>query len=188
MMKQASRLHAKLFVQRLRNRTSYDLTSNEYQEKQVICQTDGRQGIGVVCSHVVTQPVDCGPAPEPHGRSALAWQRVPAHGVAGKVVSPGILTPIKAAEVSLTLISEPSALQRTYRAFTNDTGFFRIDSIPPGSYLMRVRRIGYRQARDTVRTTIDSGLAAAGVLTLDHAMLDDCGLMLQEVRVPWWKR
>jgi hypothetical protein len=43
-------------------------------------------------------------------------------------------------------------------------------------------------AQDTVLVVQDSGLVATGILVVDYVTLDECGLMSQQVRVPWWKR
>ena len=43
-------------------------------------------------------------------------------------------------------------------------------------------------AQDTVLVVQDSGLVATGSLVVSNMTLDECGLMYQEVRVPWWKR
>jgi hypothetical protein len=68
------------------------------------------------------------------------------------------------------------------------SGRFRIDSIPPSRYLMVVRGLGYLAVRDTVLVTQDSGIVATGILAPYNTTNDECGLMYQEVRVPWWKR
>jgi len=123
------------------------------------------------------------------GQSALGWERDRINGVSGKVVAPGTLAPIHGATVTLTVLTNPpDSRERTYRAITDDTGEFRIDSAPPGRYLMRVRRLGYRQAHDTIQTMPDSGVKATGLLARDIVRFDECGIMYQEVRVPWWKR
>ncbi len=123
------------------------------------------------------------------GQSAIGWERDQVNGVSGKVLAPGTLVPLQTATVTLTLLANPpESPERTYRAITDDAGQFRIDSAPPGRYLMRVRRLGYRQAHDTIQTMPDSGVKATGVLARDFVRLDECGLMYQEVRVPWWKR
>ncbi len=53
---------------------------------------------------------------------------------------------------------------------------------------MSVRRLGYLAAGDTVLVTQDSGIVATGSLVSYNITLDECGMMYQEVRVPWWKR
>ena len=110
-------------------------------------------------------------------------------GVSGKVVAPGTLAPIYAVAVTLFVLTDLHGnLGKSYQAYTDTTGHFRIDSLPPGRYLMRVKRIGYRPAQDTVQTVTDSGAVTTGVLATDNQILDECGLTFQTVRVPWWER
>jgi hypothetical protein len=129
----------------------------------------------VACTHLVKRPLDCATPQKPLGQSAIGWERDRVSGVSGKVVAPGTLVPIQGATVTLTVITDSSEQQgTTYRATTDDTGQFRIDSAPPGQYLIRVRRLGYRQAHDTVRTMPDSGAIATGVLAREVVRIDEC--------------
>jgi hypothetical protein len=100
------------------------------------------------------------------------------------VVAPGSLEAIPGAVITLAPLPTGKALQQ----YSDASGSFRIDSIRPSRYLMSVRLIGHMPARDTVLVTQDSGLVATGTLVVDKITLDECGLMYQEVRVPWWKR
>jgi len=142
------------------------------------------------CTHMVKRPLDCAPAPAPAGRSVLGWQRIAgAQTVMGKVASPGSLAAIPGVRVSLTLLPIPiQGRPKTMQGFADALGAFRIDSIAPARYLMAVRGIGYHPAQDTVLVTRDSGIVATGILVPDNLTLDHCGMMYQEVRVPWWKR
>jgi hypothetical protein len=54
-------------------------------------------------------------------------------------------------------------------------------------YLMRVRRVGYLSASDTLELRPDSGIVATVVLAEHHLTLDECSLTYTERRVPWWK-
>jgi hypothetical protein len=139
---------------------------------------------------MVNRPIECAPAPAPVGQSVLGWERIPgAYRVTGKVTNPGSLTAIPGARVSLTLLPIPGkGRPKTVQGLADASGSFRIDSIAPARYLMVVREIGYRPAQDTVRVARDSGIVATGILVPDNMILDECGMMYQEVRVPWWKR
>jgi hypothetical protein len=150
-------------------------------------------GIAVLlagCTHMVKRPLECAPPPAPIGQSVLGWQRVAGtQQVTGKVASPGSLTAIPGVRVSLTLLPIPTqGRAKTVQGLTDASGAFRIDSIATARYLMAVRGIGYHPAQDTVLVTRDSGIVATGILVPDNMTLDECGMMYQEVRVPWWKR
>ena len=137
------------------------------------------------CTHVVRRPLECAPPPAPIGKSAIAWQRVgDTKSVSGKVVAPGSLEPIQGATITLSPLPNGKALQQVSDA----SGSFQIDSIRPSRYLMSVRRLGYLAARDTVLVVEDSGLVATGSLVTHNMTLDECGLLYQKVRVPWWIR
>jgi hypothetical protein len=137
------------------------------------------------CTHIVNRPLECAPPPAPIGHSAIAWQRVGGtRSLAGKVLAPGSLNPIQGATVTLAPILAGQALQ----LYSDATGAFYIDSIRPSRFLMSVRRLGYLQARDTVLVVQDSGLVATASLVIHNMTLDECGLMYQKVRVPWWIR
>jgi Carboxypeptidase regulatory-like domain len=141
------------------------------------------------CTHLVKRPSDCSPPPKAIGQSAIDWQRTAAPGVKGKILAPGTLDPIQAATVTLTQVStSPQVASRTFLGISDANGEFRIDSTSPARYLMRVRRIGYRQAHDTVQINADSGVIATALLVPESIMFDECSLTYQEVRVPWWKR
>lgn len=137
------------------------------------------------CTHVVKRPLECAPPPAPIGKSAIAWQRVGAKkSVSGKVLAPGSLEPIQGATITLTPLPHGKAL----RQVSDVSGSFQIDSIRPSRYLLSIRRLGYLAARDTVLVVEDSGLVATGNLVTHNMTLDECGLLYQKVRVPWWIR
>jgi hypothetical protein len=144
----------------------------------------------VACTHIVKRPSQCASPPEPPGHSAVGWQRVAGIArVSGKVLAPGSFVPIHAATVNLTLLQiTAQGASRSLQAVTDVAGEFQIDSTPPGHYLMRIRRLGYQPAHDTIRVTLDSAVVVTGLLVPDNMILDDCSLTYQEVRVPWWKR
>jgi hypothetical protein len=142
--------------------------------------------LGLGCTHVIRVPTECGPGPEPIGRSAIGWERVPgASTVSGKVVSPS-LSPIAGATVDLTPLSTASS--RSAQAASNAQGEFAFESTPTGRYVLRARRLGYSQVRDTVQLRADSGAVATVILVQHNMILDECGLTYIEKRVPWWQR
>jgi hypothetical protein len=138
------------------------------------------------CTHVVRVPIDCGPAPEPIGRSAIGWERVAgASRVSGKVLSPS-LAPL--AGTTVDLVSLPPSPSRSSQSATNTQGEFAFESTLAGRYVLRARRLGYSQVRDTIQLRPDSGAVATILLVQDKISLDDCGLTYTEKRVPWWHR
>lgn len=137
------------------------------------------------CTHVIRVPTECGPGPEPIGRSAIGWERVPgASRISGKVVSPS-LSPIAGATVDLTSLGSPSRIAHTP---SNMHGEFAFESTLTGRYVLRARRLGYAQVRDTIQLRADSGAVATVILVQHKMVLDECGLTYTEKRVPWWQR
>jgi Carboxypeptidase regulatory-like domain len=123
------------------------------------------------------------------GHSVIGWQRVSgATGVSGQVVAPGSLTPIQAVQVSFSLLPILQGQSGTVQGITDIAGRFHIESISPARYLMVARRLGYRAAHDTVVIARDSGMVSTVILVPDNMTIDECGMMYQEVRVPWWER
>ncbi len=105
------------------------------------------------------------------------------------MVTPGGLSPIPGVTVTLApLAILGRAPSKTVQVFADESGKFRIDSIAPARYLMSVRRLGFVAAQDTILVARDSGIVAAGILVSHNMIIDECGMMYQEVRVPWWKR
>ena len=138
------------------------------------------------CTHVIRVPTKCGPGPQPIGRSAIGWERVQgASRVSGKVVSAS-LSPIAGATVDLTSLSTVSP--RSAHAASNIQGEFAFESTPTGRYVLRARRLGYSQVRDTIQLRADSGAVATVILVQHRMILDDCDLTYTEKRVPWWQR
>ena len=62
--------------------------------------------------------------------------------------------PIDVAQATVTL----SALRRQAR--TNERGVFRIDGLSPGTYVLRVIRIGYDARSDTLTVVAGAGVSA----------------------------
>jgi hypothetical protein len=141
--------------------------------------------LALACTHVIRVPTECGPGPEPIGRSAIGWERFQgASRVSGRVVSPS-LSPIAGATVDLTSLASPS---RIAQAASNTQGEFAFESTPTGRYVLRARRLGYAQVRDTIQLRADSGAVATVVLVQHKLILDECGLTYTEKRVPWWQQ
>ena len=137
------------------------------------------------CTHVIRVPTECGPGPEPIGRSAIGWERVQgASRVSGKVVSAS-LSPIAGATIDLTPLSIASS--RSAQAASNGQGEFAFESTPTGHYVLRARRLGYSQVRDTIQLRADSGAVATIILVQHKMILDECSLTYTEKRVPWWQ-
>lgn len=151
----------------------------------ILAIASGALALVAGCTHVVNRPLGCAPPPAPTGKSAIAWQRVGGtRSLTGKVVAPGSLAPIQGVTVTLAPVPTGNAL----RQYTDASGTFRIDSIGPSRYLMSVRRLGYIPAQDTVLVAQDSGLVVTGSLVPSDMIIDECGMMSQKVRMPWWKR
>ena len=138
------------------------------------------------CTHVIRVPTECGPGPQPIGRSAIGWERVQgASRVSGKVVSPS-LSPI--AGTTVDLMPDSSSSSRTGQAVSNAQGEFAFESTRSGRYVLRARRLGYSQVRDSIELRADSGVVATIILVQHRMILDECGLTYTEKRVPWWIR
>jgi hypothetical protein len=140
----------------------------------------------LACTHVIKVPLECGPGPQPIGRSAIGWERIPGKGhLSGRVASPS-LSPIEGARIDLSGLSLPPPRERI--TSSNAVGEFSFDSTQPDRYLLRVRRLGYSGVADTLRLTPDSGVVATVLLVQHKLILDDCDLAYTEKRVPWWRR
>jgi hypothetical protein len=154
--------------------------------KQCLTWRAGVAFLALGCTHVIRVPSECGPGPQPIGRSAIGWERIAgASRVSGRVASPS-LSPLHGATIGLARLSVSPLRERV--TTSNALGEFYFDSLPSDLYLLRVRRLGYALAADTLRLTTDSGIVAT-VLLVQHKMIfDECGLTYTERRVPWWKR
>jgi hypothetical protein len=142
------------------------------------------------CTHFVNRPSDCAPTPPLAGKPAVGWERVAGlQRVSGRVVAPGSPLPLGGASVSLTRLPvSEQGNSAVIERVTDNSGAFIIESISPASYLIRVRRLGYTQVRDTIEVKPDSALAVIALLVRNNLILDECSLTYQKVRVPWWKR
>ena len=140
---------------------------------------------GVACTHVIRVPTECGPGPQPIGRSAIGWERVKGTArVSGKVVSPS-LSPIAGATIDLASLLDSSS---RFPQASSAQGDFAFESTPSGLYVLRARRLGYSQVRDTIQLRADSGVVATVILAQHKITFDECSLTTTEKRVPRWRR
>jgi hypothetical protein len=154
--------------------------------KQFLTWHVGAAFLALGCTHVIRVPSECGPSPQPTGRSAIGWERIAGPSrVSGSVASPS-LSPLEAATIGLARLSVSPL--REWLTTSNALGQFSFDSIPPDRYLLRVRRLGYALAADTLKLTADSGIVATVLLVQHKVIFDECGLTYTERRVPWWQR
>ncbi len=148
-------------------------------------------GLSTACTHVVMRPTSC---PEDvrneRGSSSLAWERgagpVPVSGSVFRVIP---YEPLRAALVDLSSIGSDGVVgSRRLAMHTDSLGQFAFDSVAEGRYLLRVRRIGFGPAADTIDVKAEAGIVGRAVLAMDVVMLDGCGYGMIETRVPWWVR
>lgn len=86
------------------------------------------------------------------------------------------------ADARVSLAHTPPAL-----ATTDAQGFFAIDSVPPGRYVLQVLAIGYDRWRDMVTVVTDERPPFDVLLTV-NALDGPCsGFSDVYVKKPWWK-
>lgn len=120
----------------------------------------------VSCRHAVRQP----PCYNSDVRSGIAWglgERV----LQGRVIDFATGAPLADASVRL----EPGSRY----AITDSAGIFRMTRVAQGSYLVRVRRIGFEEARASV-TYGEEGLTMLAVLTRPPVGLRGCSPVPRE--------
>jgi hypothetical protein len=142
------------------------------------------------CMHTVLRPIKCPDEPRRRDeRSAISWdQGRAANQISGSVLRVDPFEPLVAASVDLRLVESTGSLKPIRTMPTGPAGEFAFDSIPPGRYLLRVRRIGFAAAQDTIDITTTSRITVRAVLAVEKVMLDGCGIFYYEKRVPWWIR
>ena len=126
------------------------------------------------CNRYAYRPTEC-PPPEQPNVSAIAWEAVPRFArsdvppgtIEGRVVVLKTLAPLAGARVLV--------LPANRAAQTDAEGRFRIDSLAPGEYAMRVLFIGYWPAAGSIRLTDGPGATVLGALAASYAILDGCG-------------
>ena len=113
---------------------------------------------------LVTEPGTVADSGTLHGRAIVFSSRLPVPGA------------------SVTLLTDP---QR--KATTDSLGTFTFTDVPPGTYVLRTRRIGYRTRTDTLHLAHGGGTSF--VLALYQQVLDGpcSGFAAVRVRKPWWK-
>lgn len=115
----------------------------------------------------------------PIGNSAIAWEQGGIHGsIAGSVIALADRKPLRAALVELDSI--------VARASTDSIGHFSFENVNPGNHSLRIRRIGYYQARSSI-TMGSAGVQVLATLGVGQFILDGCGYGFIEKRKPWWK-
>lgn len=107
---------------------------------------------------------DCGPEPP-----SRAFLRMVPDSSGGSTISGHVLDADAESSVPTRVGSALLTIVGTNRgAYTDSLGHFRIDSIAPGRYALRTRRLGYKPRQDSVVLTesfgqiIDVGLARQG--------------------------
>lgn len=92
-------------------------------------------------------------APIPDGESRL---------VTGRVVDATTTRPVPRAEVWLNGL--------WHHAYTSDSGTFRLDSVPPGTFSLMVRSLGYTPIGRPVKVTSESVALLIGLQPTDNAL------------------
>ena len=136
-------------------------------------------------------------AQQPTPPAAAAPSRVPGARVHGAVFDSTIMRPLADAMVQLASRSDITR-GPSYSAITDASGFYRIDSVPPGDYLItffspRLDRLGLGSPMHAVkvqlgvqRVEVDMGLPGARRVIAMHCgprpASDSSGLLMGEVR------
>ena len=120
----------------------------------------------------------------PRGDSAPAPPPRPVGAPGGRVLG-RVLTEAGAPAVGAQVVVVGARPPRG--ALVDTLGYFALDSLAPGEYLLRVRQIG-RVAQER-RVAVRPGPGPALDVTLPLAMLDGpcSGFAAVRVRKPWWK-
>ena len=130
------------------------------------------------CSRYEYRPTTC---PEPASHSAIAWQYAATHGrtVEGVIVKIDSLRPLPSGMITL------EADSRQWRP--DAAGKFRLDSLAPGAYTLRISAPGYVPAESRIILEESSGVQFVAAMERYRVVLDGCGAVLLPVRKPWWK-
>lgn len=136
----------------------------------------------VGCSRYEWRPVradECAHGPAPRDSLLVTAAPESPGSIVGVVIDDAGQNPLNRASVELT--------GRHRVAFTDVTGAFRLDSVPPGAYLLTIRLIAYHERRvDSVAVTPAAGARVR--VPLRVAPNDGCpGFLARRVRKPWWK-
>ncbi|MYI23623.1 MAG: TonB-dependent receptor plug domain-containing protein, partial [Gammaproteobacteria bacterium] len=100
-------------------------------------------------------------------------------GVEGRVVdSDG--PPVFAANILLALPDAPDQVDRI--AESDRFGYYRIESLPPGRYLLRVQRIGYGEIERPVEIVADRRIEVDVTLTATPVVLEGVSVSTAETR------
>jgi protocatechuate 3,4-dioxygenase beta subunit len=73
------------------------------------------------------------------------------------------------------------------RTRPDSTGYFRLDSVPPGRYEIVARDLAYRPHHDTLSVSAGGGTIGRVWLNAVTMTLDGCGYVQIARPKPWWK-
>jgi len=104
---------------------------------------------------------------------------LPGHRVRGKVRD---LATGEALAGALVTVGHPEQAVQTGR-----DGSFVVSADTAGTYVVRVRRIGYQEGVGTLLVSRDSLGVAQLALSATQIVLDGCGFVQVRERRPWWQ-
>jgi hypothetical protein len=145
----------------------------------------------VACSRYEYRPIECRAYPTERG--PLTWSVTSgAPAVEGVVrLLGGPITPVTASARLEPLDSaRGGAIDRTGArrvAPVDSAGHFRFDAVESGCYVLRVTRVGFVSAEDTVAVGARAGVAAQAALQPSTAEFDECHETLVRTRKPWYR-
>ncbi len=123
---------------------------------------------------------------QPRTRSGFAVRFTSAGDVPVGVLTGRIASPTPAASRGVHVLIQAGSW---WQADTTDSlGLFRLSNLQPGRYQLVLRRIGFRQTRDSITISERSGVRLEA--TLDPEVMDGpcSGYAQVPVKKPWWKR
>jgi hypothetical protein len=141
--------------------------------------------LGSACARYVTRPVPCeaGP-PAPALRSDTAY--APRGAIVGFVDDAEGRGAVAQAMVSLYGDSSWRSSGQVLRGDTTGAdGRFGFDGLPPGGYVLRIRRIGYESV--PYELLLERSAGRAVVVPVRPMATDGCGFAVIRERLPWWR-
>jgi len=141
----------------------------------------------VACNRYEYIPDDMTPdcQNQPRVRSGVAVHFTSADDVPVGVLVGRVETPTPAAALGFHVLIQAAS---GWRADTTDSlGLFRISNLRPGRYQLDLRRVGFRQFRDSITIPERSGLRLEA--TVDPEFMDGpcSGYGAFRIKKPWWK-